>query len=357
MTVNGIVSYQIGSNGNIGDRTEHRGASFGTAPAVGVETAAGDVVLADPGQSGFAAFGFFSGGRLDSLGAVRDTASTHADSVGAMAAVRVGGNDIVIVASQSEYGVTAYQMGGGRPVAGDSVGPAQGIGIMVPTDIAVAQTGGGTFVIVASEPSRGESGALSVLRVDGRGGLEPVDHVLDTRDSRFGNVQQVETVTHDGHTYVVAAGGDGGLSLFELMPNGRLVHLHSIAGTVDHELGDITALEIAVVGDELQVFVATEGDPGITVLTAEIDGRGRALVAGEGGERLVGTGRDDILVDGEGRDRLEGRGGADRYVLTEDGGCEDRIPPGVEVYALVTLSPLDGRPGVSRRTKPFTIGD
>ena len=44
-------------------------------------------------------------------------------------------------------------------------------------------------------------------------------------------------------------------------------------------------------------------------------------------------------------------------VLTEDGGCEDRIPPGVEVYALVTLSPLDGRPGVSKRTKPFTIGD
>lgn len=324
LTMNGIVSYRIGGGGEITGRRIMDGATFGASPAVAAETLSGNLVLADPEQPGFSIYEVGSDDRLRSSGAVRDTHATHADMIGAVATVRVDGRDIVIVASQTEYGVTAYRMGGGAPRAGDSIGPSSGLGIMVPTDIAVAETAEGQFIIVASEPSRGESGALSVMRVDRDGGLTPTDHVLDTRDSRFGNVQRVETVAHDGHVYVVAAGGDGGITLFELMPDGRLVHLASVEGTLEAGLDDVTALEIAVVDDELQIFVATEGEAGITVLSAELSGRGVALVAGDGGDTLTGTGRDDILMDGDGADRLEGRGGADRYVLVSDGQT-DRI--------------------------------
>ncbi|MEQ8898428.1 MAG: calcium-binding protein [Roseovarius sp.] len=314
----GILRYTLGTGGDLGGRAVLRGAEIGAAPAVAAITAGGDLILADPGQAGFAVHGM-SGASLGMGYTVADTAATHADAIAAAATARVGGTDIVIVASQSEYGVTAYTIGANAARAGGSVGPAQGLGVMVPTDIAVATTAQGTFVIVASEPSNGESGALSVMRLDAQGGLTPTDHVLDTRDSRFGNVQKVATLSHDGHTYVAAAGGDGGVTLFELMPDGRLVHLDSFEGTIHAPLGDVTALEIAVLGDELQVFAATEEDAGIAVLRADLSRQGSALVAGNGNDTLIGTGRDDILLDGTGADRLEGRGGADRYVLTPDG--------------------------------------
>ena len=319
VAMNGLTSFSLSTGGNIGGRTDLGGAVFGTSPAVAVGTVSGRIVLADPGSDGFSVFQTDGISTLVSTGSVQDTGSTHADTIGVMATVSVDGNDIVIVASQSEYGVTAYRVGSGTPRAGDSVGPDQGIGIMVPTDIAVAETAQGTFIIVASEPARGEIGALSVMRVDGQGGLQPVDHVLDTLESRFGDVQKVEAITHDGHTYVVAAGNDGGLALFELAPNGRLVHLHSIAGTVTHRLDGITALELAVVGDQLQVFVASEGNLGITMLTAELSGHGRTVVAEDGDDTIQGSNAADILFDGDGSDRLEGRGGRDRYVLTGDG--------------------------------------
>ena len=314
----GILRYTLGTGGDLGGRAVLRGADIGAAPAVAAITEGGDLILADPGQAGFSVHGT-GGGSLGTGYTVADTAATHADAIAAAASARVGGTDIVIVASQSEYGVTAYTIGANAARAGDSIGPAQGLGIMVPTDIAIATTAQGTYVIVASEPSNGESGALSVMRLDAQGGLTPTDHVLDTRDSRFGNVQKVATLTHDGHTYVVAAGGDGGVTLFELMPDGRLVHIDSFEGTIQVPLGDVTALELAVIGDELQVFAATEEDAGIAVLRADLSQQGTVLVAGSGNDTLTGTGRDDVLLDGSGSDRLEGRGGADRYVFTADG--------------------------------------
>lgn len=319
LQTDGLACYGLGSGGDFGTAIAMQGTGLGTAPAVAVMTQGGQLVLADPGQPGFWVHDTGSGGDLAAGFHVGDTEETHADAVGVMAALRVEGVDIVVVASHSENGVTAYALDGGVPAAGGSVGPAEGLGIMVPTDIAVAEMAGGSYVIVASAAAQGASGALSVMAVDAQGGLTPTDHVLDTRESRFGDATHVETVTHDGHTYVVAAGGDGGVSLLQLMPGGRLVHLDSIAGSVGAGLDDVTALEIAVIGDTLQVFVATEGEAGIFMLSVDLAGRGAALVAGGGGATLTGTAGDDILMDGDGADRLEGGAGADRFVLIGDG--------------------------------------
>jgi len=320
----GLLSYRIGAEGDISGRAAITGADYGAAPGVVAQTAAGEIVLADPGQDGFSVHRLTDDGTLANDRIVQDTPLTHASHVGDVATARIGGSDVLVVASQFENGVTAYTLDGGTPRPGDSVGPTTGLGIMVPTDIEIAETGGRHFVILASAPARGESGALSVMQLDAAGGLTPTDHVLDTRESRFGNVQEVEVVTADGHTYVVAGGGDGGLSLFELLPNGRLVHLDSIAGTAEAGLDDISALEAAVVGGELRIYLATEDEVGIVVLSADISGRGDTLVAPDGGSRITGGTADDILADGSGSDTLSGGDGADRYVLFDDGE-RDRI--------------------------------
>ena len=149
------------------------------------------------------------------------------------------------------------------------------------------------------------------MRLDPTGALTPVDHILDTRLSRFGEVQAVASITHDGHTYVVAGGNDRGLTLFELLPDGQLLHLHSLPGSVNARLDGIVALELAIVGDELQVYVASETDDGLDVLSVDLSGRGAAQVAGDEGETVNGSSAGDLLVGGDGDDTLGGGSGDD----------------------------------------------
>jgi hypothetical protein len=65
------------------------------------------------------------------------------------------------------------------------------------------------------------------------GALLPVDHVIDTLATRFGDLLALEVVTVDGRTYVVAAGGDDGITLFTLLPDGRLHLLDVMASEAD----------------------------------------------------------------------------------------------------------------------------
>ncbi|MEQ9260228.1 MAG: hypothetical protein RIG84_14165 [Roseovarius sp.] len=318
VTPDGLTSFRMNDNGSFSSRQTIDNARFGDGNAVAAETDSGLIVMADPEGSGFAIYDIRQDWALVNDRKVEDTGNTNADRIGDIETVRIGSSDIIVVASQSEHGVTAYRMVDGEAVAMDSVGRPEGLGIMVPTDIEIVEAGGNTYLIVASEPSGGNSGALTVMRIRANGTLEPTDHVIDTLDSRFGDVQHISTATVDGHTYVVAAGGDGGLTLFELLPNGQLVHLESLEGTAEMPLGNVTALEIAVVGNELQIFVATEADAGISVLSYDYRGRGDVLIAEEGGDYIIGTGQADVIVDGSGRDKLRGGGGADLFVLTAD---------------------------------------
>ena len=214
----GLLSYDLGSQGGLTDRPVITGADFGSAPGVAAEDGSGRLLLADPQQDGFSVHRLTSDRTLVQESEVRDTAATHADMVGDVAIVRIGHSEVIVVTSQSEHGVTAYIHDGGAPLPVDSVGPESGLGIMVPTDIETAEIDGQHYVIVASDPANGESGALSVMRVDSSGALTPTDHVLDTRESRFGNVQEVEVVSADGQVYVVAGGGDGRSQLVRASP-------------------------------------------------------------------------------------------------------------------------------------------
>ena len=336
LRTDGLLSYDLGGQGTFTGRTAITGAEYGAAPSVVTQTASGELLLADPEQAGFSLHRLTTDRTLVDDRTVQDTVRTHADSVIDVESARIGGHDIVVVASASEFGITAYTLDGGTPRAGDSIGPPSGLGIMVPTDIEIASVGGRHFVIVASQPGQGESGALSVMEVDASGALTPTDHVLDTRDSRFGNVQEVEVVSTGGHTFVVAGGGDGGLSLFELLPNGRLVHLDEIASTAEIGLDDISALEVAIVDGELRVWLASEDQAGIVVLSADLSDLGETVVAEDGGSRITTGAGDDLLADGDGSDTMVGGAGADRYVLFSDGATDTILgfDPGEDILDL-----------------------
>lgn len=68
--------------------------------------------------------------------------------------------------------------------------------------------------------------------------------------------------------------------------------------------------------------------------------------------------REAEICDGAGRATYHR--GAERHewsldMLTGDEGCGERIPPGAEVYVLVTVTPLNGLPPYSKRSGPFRV--
>ena len=101
------------------------------------------------------------------------------------------------------------------------------------TALVTGSSGGAQFLVAGAAGSS----TLTVMQVGEDGTLTVTDHALDTRDTRFANVTELEAVTYEGRLYVLAAGSDHGLSLFTVTVEGRLVHLQSLADSEGVALG------------------------------------------------------------------------------------------------------------------------
>lgn len=203
-----------------------------------------------------------------------------------------------------------------------------------PGDLAVVTgTDGGLYVIVTASGT----GSLSVLQMSGSGQLTPVDHVLDNLDTRFASASHVESFEIDGQPYVLAAGADDGMTLFAVLPGGRLQEIDTIGGTAALPLNGITSIEVLPGANGARVWVATEGPPYLAEFVLEMDNPGQSLLASAGGGTLTGGTGDDILsgqggadtinggtgndliMDGAGADRLTGGAGTDEFIFVIDG--------------------------------------
>lgn len=269
---------------------------------------------------------------------VLDTVNSNTSGVYAVAQGQVGAETWLFTASQTEHGVTAFRVeGDGSLTQTGMIGAQDGLGIAAPAAMEVVTVAGATYVIVASTISS----SLSVLRADA-GGLTPVDHVTDTLFTRFQSVVAIETVTVGDRVFVLAGGADDGMSLFSLLPDGRLVLMTTITDTPEQTLAHVAAISAVQVGNEVQVFVSSGNEDGMTQFTFDAGAPGQTLAGTSVADVLTGTGGDDILmggagnddlsggsgadilVDGSGSDHLTGGAGADLFAMTADG-CYDRI--------------------------------
>lgn len=223
--------------------------------------------------------------------------------------VTAGGTDYVIVAGGSgtapgqvaSYGIDPDT---GGLTAHDMVGAGDGLGLNAPATMAAVSVGGTAWIVIGDAVTN----SLSVLQLDANGVLTATDYVTDTLHSRFGNVQALAMLETQGHVFVVAGGGDDGFSLFSLLPDGRLVH----AATLIHDIGlgleDVTALEMVRVGDELQIFAASEGAEGLSQFTVPLDDLGQVVNG-------MGTDGNDVILASAGGGTLTGGAGRDIFVL------------------------------------------
>lgn len=282
------------------------------------------------------------GGGSAAMTTLSDTGASHVAGLSALATATLAGTSYLVTGSATETGVSLFTLSGTNATLQSGISATSGLGLMAPTDIKLVEIDGKGFVLVGSAPGNGTGGALSVMSLDASGTLTPVDHILDTQDTRFGGVTTLEAIEANGHIFVAAAGGDGGVSLFQLAPDGRLVHLTSLQGTAAAPLLGVTDLALNLAGETLQVFVATQAGAGVTMLTANLGALGGPqlgtaapdtltgtnaadiLAGGAGDDLLRGNAGDDILLGGEGSDTLIGGEGHDIFVISA-GGTPDTI--------------------------------
>ncbi|UWP93936.1 hypothetical protein K3X13_15765 (plasmid) [Aliiroseovarius crassostreae] len=280
-----------------------------------------DILLASRhGMSGFASFSMDADGLLSPLASVSDNAQSYAADVYLMASAEIGGRTFVFTASQSESGISSYELKSDDSITlTHSIGAAEGVGMNAPNVMLVANVNGQDFLLV------GDAGThmIKVLQISANGVLSEVHSVMDSTDTRFADISVLQTIEVSGRTLVLAGGSDDGLSLFILTPTGQLVLLDTIEDTNALGLTNVTNIELRLDQDVIHGFVTSESVPGLTHITIDISSLGNVLVGDGGADTLTGGGKNDILLDGAGQDVLTGGAGADLFVLAADGARDD----------------------------------
>ncbi|WP_298937528.1 dockerin type I domain-containing protein [uncultured Ruegeria sp.] len=323
-TSTGLVGYDLNSDGSIGDLQETGTLAGGGDVSALVQMSLGSTDLLAIAHEGTGQIGtYFVNG--DGTLSLAGLAVGEADS---MQAVQSGAGQFVVSADAATNAISVFQVdaGTGMLAAIDNTSAIETLGIAVPTAVEVVEAYGQSWIVVAGSASN----SLSVMKLSDTGNLIPTDHVLDTLDTRFESVQDLSLIEVDGRVFVVAGGGDDGITLFTLTPNGQLVHLESFADTLGSGLQNIQSLSVAHVGDELQILVTSQQDAGVNLLTTSVSELG-AVSEGFGTVNgtalndmlsgsilqtsLLGGAGDDILIAGAGATTMTGGAGADIFVM------------------------------------------
>lgn len=308
------------------------GPLFGVTAMEVFERGATDLaVVARKGQPGVTVYQMAATGELTRLSTLQDGPKSYLGDVADLAGFERAGRSFLMVASPLENGLTLFEIdANGAAIFIDALGANTGLPVGGPTALCPVLVGDKAFVVVASTGSS----SLSVVRVNEAGAMFETDHLLDDRNTRFFHPAAMDVFTFQGRSFIVAAGTDAGLSVLELLPDGRLSHIgtHVAEATA---AANITGLETAVIGSLATVFLTdARGDRlqrieidlatmGGIVLAQNGAATGSALddriLGSQGADRLSGAGGQDYIHDGAGADSLTGGAGADVFVFDRDG--------------------------------------
>jgi Ca2+-binding RTX toxin-like protein len=335
-----MLSYRVEATGTIGGIFKPAGGPVGVISAQSVLDLDGTSYFyaARANDGSVCAYRMAANGTLTLLQDLALAPDLQGVSIADMIEVTAGGNRFLAVAAPGDDRITLLRVAAdGRLSLADSIGAANGLGIADPGEMRVLSAYGASYLLVASA----SSSSMTVLAVSAEGALRVTDHLIDTLDTRFQAVSALEGFAWNGRSFVLAGGGDGGLGLFELLPDGRLVLAAQMLDTPGMALEAITALAVQVTATGIEVFVGGEGT-GITRLSLHLAALAAPQLGSAAADTMSGSGSDDLiwagagddllqagagadtLADGAGSDQLYGGAGADLFVLAADG-ATDRI--------------------------------
>ena len=290
-----------------------------------------------------AVFGALSGGsgigvmHLDASGAFQTAqvaSGTSSGDYSALTALEIGGVHHLYATRSDTDEIEHFTLSStGQLSLQHSYGAQASVYIGQASSLTTAHIAGEDYVIVADAGAS----SLIVLSVQSGGALSVTDHLRDDGvTTRFQNVTEVEVVSHGDQVFVVAAGSDDGVSLFQLLPGGRLVHMASRGDDFSSGLQNVSAVEASSTSSGVTIFAASSVESGLTTLNFNTGAGGQLLLAPQTGGQITGgaasdtlvgrdqddvlsgMGGDDVLVDGAGSDVMTGGAGADIFAMTWD---------------------------------------
>lgn len=190
-----------------------------------------------------------------------------------------------------------------------------GFWVSTPTAIETSFVDGTGFAIIASAGTS----SITVVKVGSDGDLVITDHLVDSLDTRFANTTVIGKTEVHNRVFVAAAGSDDGISVFELLPNGKLLLLGVMADQVDTVLDNVSSLELVPNDTGFRVLVGSSTEVGVTVFETEVTANDLVLEGSAGGTEFHGSSGTDIFIDNNGPDTFYGGDGADIFVGTNDG--------------------------------------
>jgi len=338
-----LVGYAIEEDGSLAEAAStdlpgHRGQTAGAVASYALSDGRAALYMVDAGTGAIDAF------LTDGKGGITAEATLHGEAAhyqlagGAVLTVaEAGGKAILLAADAGSHGLSSYRIDGetGALTRAATLGAADGLGVAHPSALETVTVHGRSWAVMAAAGSS----SISVMELAPDGGLRLADHVVDTRATRFAGVAALEVIEADGHAFVLAGGADDGLSLLSLLPDGRLVHLQSLAHEGGLGLENVTGIEAVRSGSQIQVFVTSGATPGLSQFAIDLDrlgavldgsgsaagstiagtGGGDVILGAEGRPLLTGAAGDDILVSGPGGAVMEGGAGNDAFVLSPTG--------------------------------------
>lgn len=289
------------------------------------------------GGQGLTAYSLNTAGLLSPVQTVQDTHRVALGDISALAHLHIGAHSYLFVTSAYDAGLTSYEITPlGELVQVETVAPADGSGFSRPQALVAVGFEGTNYVIMASAGSS----SLTVYQVGSMGKLTELDHEIDNLETRFQGASSLAEFQYDGRQFIVAAGSDDGISVFELWPDGTLHHEGSLADTYDITLNNVSAMSVDIINGVPVLFVSSATDHGFTRIELVISASYREIRGGfaedtltgttggdkifgeAGGDQLDGGAGDDWLEDGTGADTLTGGAGADVFAFVPDGDAD-----------------------------------
>ena len=259
---------------------------------------------------------------LSQLELARDGAGFGYAAIRDVASAQVGIATYVVAAVSGEESLVSLRVEvDGTLMEIGRIGAANGLGIYRPEFVKTVELDGTDFVLVGSAGSA----TLTVLEMRPDGTLRPTEHISDGLGTRFAGISAMTTVEVDGAALVVVGGADDGITVARLLPNGRLVHLASLADALDTTLQNVSDIEAVVNGGVIQLFVSSTYEDGVTLLEIDRGEIGALVRTSAAGHRISGGAADDILLAGHMGAHLTGGAGADRFVFDVDYGASGSL--------------------------------
>ncbi|MEC9310640.1 MAG: hypothetical protein VYA97_02675 [Pseudomonadota bacterium] len=255
---------------------------------------------------------------------LRDTLLDHDKSafeaVADLARISNASGEFVIAGSALDEGISSVQVtAAGELVLIDTLSIADGLWLSGLDSVTAVTAQGADFVVVGAV----NSSSLTLVRVNAMGVLFIEDHVVDTRDTRYAQVDAVTSFSINDRGFVVAGGSDNGLSLLEILPDFSFFHHGALANETDAGLVSISALAVADFSNEIQVIAS--GQPGLTMARLDKSQIGGTMMGSAASDILTGSSADDLIWGDAGADTIDGGDGDD---LIFGGAGLDRLSGG-----------------------------